>query len=140
MNIYLIRFAIVDLGQHRKLETDERSGLKAEIGVRWRTEREVVSGKGDITCAEKRCSTDTDLSSFELPFMYHEDGVQKVEMVKARLCRACTTLLNKYGRSHRACVNEGNEAGRIRSAREIDSAGNQQHSDQGVKKKKITPA
>ena len=56
------------------------------IGLRWRVEREVLSGKGESTCAEKSCPERRGLETLELPFAYREAGRAKAALVKCRLC------------------------------------------------------
>ena len=76
-------FAIVDLSQ----------SVMGRVGMRWRTEMEVVAGKGDSKCAEKRCNEHTHLHSLEAPFSYQEEGINKVELVKVRLCDKCAAIM-----------------------------------------------
>ena len=49
-------------------------------------EREVLSGKGESTCAEKSCPERRGLETLELPFAYREAGRAKAALVKCRLC------------------------------------------------------
>lgn len=78
-------YAIADM-------THYRSG---RIGLRWRTESEVLSGRGQFSCGNKHCSTgSTDLNSYELPFEYVESGMTKQALVKVRLCKACAYMLH----------------------------------------------
>ena len=80
-------FAICDLWP------TERSG-GSRIGLRWRTEPEVVAGKGTRVCGEVRCHSRGDgaaapLSTFEVPFAYQEAGERKSALVRLRLCPPC---------------------------------------------------
>jgi protein FRA10AC1 len=59
------------------------------LGLRWRTKQEVIDGRGDQSCGNKRCLGLEDLSTLEVPFAYQEAGVAKKELVKLRLCPAC---------------------------------------------------
>lgn len=64
------------------------------IGLRWRTEKEVISGRGQFTCGSMTCNReDSTLTSWELPFGYVEQGVKKLALVKLRLCEDCSALL-----------------------------------------------
>ena len=56
---------------------------EGKVGLRWRTEQEVVTGKGQFTCAALTCGRDGGLQSYELPFAYQEKGHNK---------QACLTL------------------------------------------------
>lgn len=80
-------YAIADLSRWRE----------KQLGLRWRTEREVVSGKGQFTCGAKGCDATDGLASYEVPFAYTEDGVSKQALVKLRVCASCGAKLN-HGR------------------------------------------
>ena len=77
-------YALIDLTHWQ----DQRYGL------RWRTESEVRSRKGQAFCGNvtknEKCSSMSNLSTFELNFAYIEHGVQKHELVKVRLCGLCS--------------------------------------------------
>jgi Folate-sensitive fragile site protein Fra10Ac1 len=73
-------YAIIDLSRCAE-------GL---LGMRWRTEAEVLSGKGQGVCAAKGCLSDEELTSYEVPFKYSESGEAKMELVKCRLCSKCS--------------------------------------------------
>ncbi|CAB5387946.1 unnamed protein product [Rhizophagus irregularis] len=45
--------------------------------LRWRIEKEVISGKGQFVCASTRCSSTNELKSWEVNFAYMEDGEKK---------------------------------------------------------------
>lgn len=64
-----------------------------KIGLRWRTEKEVIAGKGQFTCASKRCDSKDNLHSYEVPFSYSEQGMAKNELVKVRVCINCARML-----------------------------------------------
>ena len=77
---------------------------EGRIGLRWRTEAEVVEGKGQFMCGnitkrrdKKGCSErEPHLHSYELNFAYLEHGQKKNELVKVRVCRRCAEKLNYY--------------------------------------------
>ena len=52
--------------------------------MRWRSQKEVISGKGQFTCGAKGCPNTTGLASFEVPFHYSEARQDKQALVKAR--------------------------------------------------------
>lgn len=58
---------------------------EGRIGLRWRTESEVVCGKGQFTCAAKGCDNTNALHSYELNFKYIEHGDTKNELVKVNV-------------------------------------------------------
>lgn len=68
---------------------------QGKIGLRWRTEMEVVAGKGQFICGNKKCSASNGLHSYELLFKYVEGGNREVKqcLVKVRVCEACALLL-----------------------------------------------
>ncbi|KIH62861.1 hypothetical protein ANCDUO_06852 [Ancylostoma duodenale] len=68
--------------------------------MRWRTEGEVRSGKGQFICGAKKCPAQEDLTSWEVNFSYSEGGERKNALVKVRLCRQCSEMLN-YGSQRR---------------------------------------
>uniref|UniRef100_A0A0R3RY73 Protein FRA10AC1 n=1 Tax=Elaeophora elaphi TaxID=1147741 RepID=A0A0R3RY73_9BILA len=67
-------YCIADLSQYRK----------NRIAMRWRTEAEVRSGKGQFECGSKRCTEKDDLTSWEL-----------------RLCCECSKMLNYHSQKKR---------------------------------------
>ncbi|KAF0712973.1 hypothetical protein AaE_011902 [Aphanomyces astaci] len=64
-----------------------------KVGLRWRTEREVIDGKGQFVCGNKACDTSEGLESYEVLFAYVEHGEKKQCLVKLRVCRACALKL-----------------------------------------------
>lgn len=64
------------------------------IGLRWRTEKEVVSGKGQFECGNKKCTAREGLRSYEVNFAYTEAGESKQALVKLRVCPKCSYKLN----------------------------------------------
>ena len=56
----------------------ELSGYKdGRVGLRWRTEQEVVVGKGQFECGSLACGAMQDLQSYEVPFKYVEQDERK---------------------------------------------------------------
>ena len=85
-------YALADLSRHRE----------GKVGLRWRTESEVVSGKGHFACGaigEKKCDSTSALHSYELNFKYVEHGERRNELVKVRLCHRCARKLPGSPRS-----------------------------------------
>ncbi|KAI8636404.1 folate-sensitive fragile site protein Fra10Ac1-domain-containing protein [Parasitella parasitica] len=77
-------YAICELKYHKE----------GRIALRWRTEKEVIIGKGQFVCASTRCDESKKLQSWEVNFGYMEDGEKKNELVKVRLCPECSDKLN----------------------------------------------
>ncbi|XP_033214915.1 protein FRA10AC1 [Belonocnema kinseyi] len=65
-----------------------------KIALRWRTEKEVITGKGQFECGSKKCTIKDGLRSWEVNFAYEEDGEKKNALVKLRLCPECSIKLN----------------------------------------------
>ncbi|ETL50463.1 hypothetical protein L916_00300 [Phytophthora nicotianae] len=76
-------YALADLSRYKE----------GKIGLRWRTETEVIAGKGQFSCGNKRCDERTGLHSYELLFAYIEHGERKRCLVKVRACSACAEKL-----------------------------------------------
>lgn len=66
---------------------------KGKIGLRWRTEKEVISGKGQFICGSKQCDGKDGLASYEVNFSYHEAGENKQALVKLVCCKICSEKL-----------------------------------------------
>lgn len=64
-----------------------------KIGLRWRTEGEVISGKGQFICGNKQCSEKDGLASYEVNFSYFEAGENKQALVKLVTCKRCAEKL-----------------------------------------------
>lgn len=67
-----------------------------KIAMRWRVEKEVIEGKGQFICGDKRCSERDGLKSWEVNFGYVEHGEKKNALVKLRLCPDCSYKLNYH--------------------------------------------
>ncbi|KAL1501775.1 hypothetical protein ABEB36_007040 [Hypothenemus hampei] len=67
-----------------------------KVALRWRIEKEVVSGKGQFICGNKICNESENLRSWEVNFAYHEQGERKNALVKIRLCPSCSKKLNYH--------------------------------------------
>ncbi|CAD5120580.1 DgyrCDS9145 [Dimorphilus gyrociliatus] len=73
-----------------------------KIGMRWRTEKEVVIGKGQFICGNKRCEIHKQLTSWEVNFGYVEENQEKNALVKLRLCPSCSDKLNYHHKRRKA--------------------------------------
>ena len=65
-----------------------------KFAMRWRVEKEVVSGKGQFVCGSKPCDKKDKLRSWEVNFGYVEHGTKRNALVKLRLCPECSYKLN----------------------------------------------
>ncbi|KAH9510697.1 hypothetical protein DERF_009206 [Dermatophagoides farinae] len=80
-----------------------------KFGMRWRTEPEVIGGKGQFICGNKHCSIPTNLTSWEVLFGYVENGEKHSALIKVRLCPDCSTKLNYHRQHKKAKKNKKNE-------------------------------
>ncbi|CAH1119202.1 unnamed protein product [Phaedon cochleariae] len=69
-----------------------------KIALRWRVEKEVVSGKGQFSCGNKKCLQEDGLRTWEVNFGYTEKGEKKNALVKIRLCSECSKKLNYHSK------------------------------------------
>ncbi|ORZ27136.1 folate-sensitive fragile site protein Fra10Ac1-domain-containing protein [Lobosporangium transversale] len=83
-------YALIDLRYYRE----------GRIAMRWRNERELLSGKGQFTCANLSCDISDELESWEVNFAYVEHNEKKNALVKVRLCKKCSDKLN-YKKKHK---------------------------------------
>ncbi|SCD22403.1 conserved protein, unknown function [Plasmodium ovale] len=77
------KYVICDLSKYKE----------TKIGLRWRTEEEIIEGKGHIICASKKCNS-TNLKTYKFLFQYDEQGTQKQTTVKVRACMDCAYKLH----------------------------------------------
>ncbi|XP_021645493.2 uncharacterized protein LOC110639029 isoform X2 [Hevea brasiliensis] len=77
-------YCIADMSQYKS----------GKIGLRWRTEKEVISGKGQFVCGNKHCDEKNGLASYEVNFSYFEAGENKQALVKLVTCERCAEKLN----------------------------------------------
>jgi len=72
-------YCIADMSRHRE----------GKVAMRWRIDKEVISGKGHFVCGAKGCEEHKGLRSYEVNFAYREDGERKNALVKLRVCPRC---------------------------------------------------
>lgn len=65
-----------------------------KIAMRWRTEQEVIAGKGQFSCGDRHCKEGSGLRTWEVNFAYFEKNEKKNALVKLRLCKECSFKLN----------------------------------------------
>ncbi|XP_061999799.1 uncharacterized protein LOC133717155 [Rosa rugosa] len=93
-----------------------------KIGLRWRTEKEVVSGKGQFICGSKHCDLKDGLASYEVNFSYYEAGENKQALVKLVTCERCSEKLHYKRRKEKEHMEkEKNEDKRRKRNRSGDS-------------------
>ncbi|CAG0913407.1 unnamed protein product [Notodromas monacha] len=91
-------YAICDLSQYKT----------GNVAMRWQTEKEVQTGKGQFICGSRKCHESAGLRTWEVPFRYQEQGEKRTELVKLRLCAACSKKLN-YGHGKREVTKSRNK-------------------------------
>ncbi|XP_048517585.1 protein FRA10AC1 homolog [Dendroctonus ponderosae] len=69
-----------------------------KVAMRWRIQKEVLSGKGQFICGNKSCGEKNELRSWEVNFAYQEQGERKNALVKIRLCPSCSKKLNHHSK------------------------------------------
>ncbi|KAF4106889.1 protein FRA10AC1 [Onychostoma macrolepis] len=88
-----------------------------KFGFRWRIENEVISGKGQFLCGNKRCENKEGLKSWEVNFAYVERGEKRNALVKLRLCPECSFKLNYHHKRKEVTVKK-----RRRSKENVDKS------------------
>ncbi|XP_004306537.1 PREDICTED: protein FRA10AC1 [Fragaria vesca subsp. vesca] len=92
-----------------------------KIGLRWRTEKEVVSGKGQFICGSKHCDKKDALASYEVNFSYYEAGENKQALIKLVTCERCSKKLHYKRRKEKEHMDkEKNEVNRRKRDRSGD--------------------
>ncbi|KAL3537439.1 hypothetical protein ACH5RR_000805 [Cinchona calisaya] len=93
-------YCIADMSQYKS----------GKIGLRWRTEKEVASGKGQFVCGNKHCNEKGGLASYEVNFSYFEAGENKQALVKLVTCERCAEKLLYKNRKEKAQPKEKDNA------------------------------
>ncbi|KAL9226449.1 hypothetical protein vseg_002262 [Gypsophila vaccaria] len=112
-------YCIADMSKYRT----------GKIGLRWRTEKEVISGKGQFVCGNKHCDERNGLASFEVNFSYSEAGEHKQALVKLVVCEGCAEKLH-YRRKKEKQLSESRqkeEDRRNKELTEIDDESDGEH-------------
>ena len=115
-------FTICDLSRYKE----------DRVAMRWRTEAEVVEGKGQLICGEKSCSSGTDLRTWEVNFKYEEEGTSKNALVKLRLCPRCSDLLNYRNRCKEVLNRTSKKKRRKKEKRKRKSKGKREMTPESV--------
>ncbi|XP_062174809.1 uncharacterized protein LOC133879988 [Alnus glutinosa] len=108
-------YCIADMSQYKS----------GKIGLRWRTEKEVMSGKGQFICGNKHCDEKDGLTSYEVNFSYSEAGENKQALVKLVTCERCAEKLHYKRRKEKELEEkreqEENKRKRNRSRRDDET-------------------
>ncbi|KAI8110637.1 hypothetical protein M9435_002311 [Picochlorum sp. BPE23] len=105
-------YALVDLSKAEK---------KGMVGLRWRSHKETVQGKGQFACGAVDCQEQSGLASYELPFKYIEAGEKKVALVKVRVCPDCSRKLLAARQDASASAGRGEKKRRKEKAAHKDA-------------------
>ncbi|CAJ1081046.1 protein FRA10AC1 isoform X2 [Xyrichtys novacula] len=116
-----------------------------KFGFRWRTENEVVSGKGQFQCGNKRCEKEEGLKSWEVNFAYVEQGEKRNALVKLRVCPECSFKLNYHhkrkevkAKTKTKRFSENQEPPKKKKKQKKKSTGDSSHSKKHKRKDKHT--
>lgn len=110
-----------------------------KVGMRWRTEEEVRSGKGQFVCGELACDGVDALQSFECHFAYVETGAKKSALVKVRVCGTCAVKLGSsdgHTRVDDAFKGKTIKGGGVASANDSERGERRRRKDKKSKKRK----
>lgn len=111
-----------------------------KVAMRWRTEEEVVDGKGQFVCGEKHCTQADGLKSWEVNFSYLEDETKKNALVKLRLCSKCSKKLNHHHKRKEA-ERKGEREGERKGERKHENSGkNSETVETCSRKRKASPS
>eukprot|EP00243_Klebsormidium_subtile_P003386 TRINITY_DN16772_c0_g1_i1.p1 TRINITY_DN16772_c0_g1~~TRINITY_DN16772_c0_g1_i1.p1 ORF type:complete len:289 (-),score=62.99 TRINITY_DN16772_c0_g1_i1:204-1070(-) len=111
-------YCIADLSRYKE----------SKVGLRWRTEKEVVAGKGQFICGNKEHGERNGLRSYEVNFAYKEAGEEKNALVKLRLCPKCAYKLN-YRKEKELARQQRKEERRARKRRRKDGKDRKEEAD-----------
>ena len=92
-----------------------------QVGLRWRTESDVIAGKGQSSCAEVKCGERTALTSFEVVFKYAERGERRQALVKVRLCPPCAEKMRAAKADKKTALRHGKEKKKRERNRDDDT-------------------
>ncbi|GAW78978.1 hypothetical protein, conserved [Plasmodium gonderi] len=104
-----------------------------KIGLRWRTEEEIVSGKGHIICSSNECDN-TNLNTYEFMFRYSEEGIEKETKVKLRACMDCAYKINYRAIKKYLKKNPKEKVNKEKRKKENCTLGKRQRCDKGHSK------
>lgn len=82
-------YCLADMSRYKEGKVRARelscrtSTTTPQVGLRWRTQSEVIAGKGHFICGNKACRKEEGLRSFEVNFAYMEEGKRKQALVFA---------------------------------------------------------
>jgi len=104
--------------------------------MRWRVEAEVVTGKGQFCCANKKCDKRDKLRTWEVNFGYVEHNLKKNALIKCRLCLECSYKLN-YHHKKKEVTKKKKKSKKKKRKRDRSSSESDSDSSRSDKKKEV---
>ena len=118
--------------------SDLRYYKHGKIAMRWRTEKEVIDGKGQFICGEKSCKETECLRTWEVNFAYVEHKERKNALVKLRLCLDCSNKLNYKKKHHEIKAKPSKSSGRTKCGESIRNSADGDDDDNDTESEKTT--
>ena len=107
-----------------------------KVAMRWRTEQEVVTGKGQFRCAARKCEEQDRLRTWEVNFAYVEESEKKNALVKVRLCPDCSYKINYHHKKKEVTKKSRKKSKKKDKKKRERSGGGSSSEDEEVKEKK----
>merc|ERR1712126_784368 len=95
---------------------------------------EVVAGKGQFVCGNKKCDIRKKLRTWEVNFGYVEHSVKKNALIKCRLCFECSYKLNYHHKKKEVTKKKKKKS--KKKKRKRNSSSSDSESDEKKKKKR----
>lgn len=108
-----------------------------KVAMRWRIEKEVIEGKGQFICGNKKCNEKDGLKSWEVNFAYNEHGEKKNALVKLRLCADCSYKLNYHHKKKEVTKKQNETLVKVEKTQE-DSNKKDEYEETPLKKQKLS--
>lgn len=103
-----------------------------KIGMRWRTEKELVLGKGQFFCGNVHCTIEDGLNSWEVLFGYVEHGQKKNALVKLRLCEKCSDKLHYGYKGKLALKNKKTKTNQRTIEKNVEQTSSNSKNEEGI--------
>merc|ERR1711971_96272 len=107
-----------------------------QFGMRWRVDAEVITGKGQFVCANKKCSSVKKLRTWEVNFGYVEHNIKKNALIKCRLCHDCSYKLNYHHKKKEVTKRKKKSKRRKRSRSSSSSSDSDSDDDESRRRRR----
>lgn len=107
-----------------------------KVAMRWRTEQEVMDGKGQFRCGARKCQETETLRTWEVNFAYVEEGEKKNALVKVRLCPDCSYKINYHHKKKEVTRRKLKKEKKKKKGRKRRASGDSSSEDESIKEKK----